>query len=249
MAFVHEPIAEKFFDESEEVIAWAEMNNRLISIIIPTLNEAGDIASTLATLVDRLDVEIIVADGGSTDATVEKALSAGARLVRSPPGRALQMNSGASAARGDTLLFLHADCLLPPDFADHVHEILARPRVMAGAFRLSIKGKGRGLRLLETAINFRSTLLQMPYGDQALFLARRTFDDLGGFPELPIMEDFELVRKLRQKGQVRIAPAVVRTSARRWQRLGLLKTTLVNQMIIAAYLLGVRPERLAAWYK
>lgn len=219
-----------------------------ISIIIPVLNEANVIQQIL-NQVRSSAVEIIVVDGGSRDETVEIVKSLGDRVIHSLPGRAYQMNAGARAASGEVLLFLHADTRLPDGFAELIHQTLARPKTIAGAFALKIDGRQAGLRWVEWGVKVRSRYFQMPYGDQALFLKADTFHHFGGFPELPIMEDFELVRRLRRKGKVAIAPASVLTSARRWEKLGVLRTTLLNQVIIAAYLLGVSPARIVRWYR
>ncbi|NJL36421.1 MAG: glycosyltransferase family 2 protein [Leptolyngbyaceae cyanobacterium SM1_4_3] len=219
-----------------------------ISIIIPVLNEANVIQQILNQLRNAA-VEIIVVDGGSQDQTVEIVKSLGDRVIHSRPGRAYQMNAGAKAATGEILLFLHADTRLPTGFADLICQTLAQPKTIAGAFALEIDGPQPGLRLVEWGVNVRSRYFQMPYGDQALFLRAETFARFGGFPELPFMEDFELVRRLRRKGKVAIAPASVLTSARRWKKLGVLRTTLLNQVIIAAYLIGVSPEKIVKWYR
>lgn len=220
----------------------------MISIIIPTLNEGANLQATLAQL-SQVNVEILVVDGGSGDRTVAIAAAFGAKIIKSLPGRSRQMNAGAAAASSEILLFLHADTRLPADFADAVHEILAELGTIAGAFRLRIEGDLAGLRWVERGVNWRSKYLQFPYGDQGIFLRADTFDKIGGFPDLPIMEDFELVRRLRRLGRVAIAPTAVQTSGRRWQKLGVVKTTLINQTVIAGYLLGVSPDRLASWYR
>jgi uncharacterized protein len=194
-------------------------------------------------------VEVIVVDGGSSDQTVERALQLGATVLRTTPGRAQQMNSGANAATGKLLLFLHADTHLPQNFLALVQQTLAQPGTIAGAFDLGIRGHQLGLRWVEWGVKWRSRRLQLPYGDQALFLAAHTFHQLGGFAELPIMEDFELVQRLRQRGRISIAPAQVITSGRRWQKLGVCQTTLINQLVIAAYFLGVSPNRIARFYR
>lgn len=218
----------------------------MISIIIPTLNEGANLQETLAPL---SRAEILVVDGGSSDRTVAIAAAFGAKVVKSLPGRSRQMNAGASVASGEILLFLHADTRLPDGFADAVREILAEPGTIAGAFRLRIEGDLAGLRWVERGVNWRSRYLQFPYGDQGLFLRADTFAKIGGFPDLPIMEDFELVRRLRRLGRVAIAATAIQTSGRRWQKLGVVKTTLINQIVIAGYLLGVSPDRLAQWYR
>jgi len=195
------------------------------------------------------DVEVIVVDGGSQDSTVQLAQSLGTRvLVARAVGRAGQMNAGAKVATGNIFLFLHADTLLPMGFDTLVRQALEPPGIVAGAFELRIDGSLLGLRLVEYGVKARSRWLQMPYGDQAIFLKAGLFRALGGFPQLPIMEDFELMRRLRCQGCIIILPVPVLTSGRRWQKLGVLKTTLINQIAIAAYLLGVPPKRIARWY-
>lgn len=220
-----------------------------ISVVIPALNEAGQIAESLSTLARAPDVETIVVDGGSTDATVTVARTAGVRTMVARPPRSTQMNAGAAAASGDILLFLHADTRLPVGFEEQVRKTLARPRVAAGAFRLMIDGNQIGLGTIERVANWRSRFLQMPYGDQALFMRRNTFWELGAFPPIPIMEDFELVRRLKRRGRIALAPGCAETSGRRWLRLGAVKTFLINQCVIGAYCVGVSPQRLAVWYR
>lgn len=225
-----------------------------ISIIIPTLNEAAHLAATLARTrsAETREVivpEVIVVDGGSTDGTVDLALAASARVLLTETNRARQMNTGARNATGDILLFLHADTLLPAGFAEHIERILAQPGTLAGAFQFRVDGPQRGLRFIEMTTNWRARVLQMPYGDQAIFMRAALFHRQGGFPALPFMEDFELMRQLRRQGRIEIAPVPVITSARRWLQHGVLKTTLLNQAIITGYWLGVSPARLARWYK
>jgi hypothetical protein len=220
-----------------------------LSVVIPALNEAGHIAGTLSTAAHRPSIEIIVVDGGSTDATVAVARAAGVRVLRARPPRSVQMNAGAAAASGDSLLFLHADTRLPAGFEEQVRRTLAHAGVVAGAFRLKIDVDRTLLAIIELVANWRSSFLQMPYGDQALFMPRDLFWELGAFPPIPIMEDFELVRRLKRRGRIALAPGCAETSARRWLRLGAAKTWLINQCVIGAYCAGVSPQRLAAWYR
>ncbi len=221
----------------------------VISVIIPTLNEAANIASTIRSARSGERVEVIVADGGSTDATAAIVRDLGIRLVESPPGRALQMNAGARRAGGSILLFLHADTRLPEGYARSVRRTLRLPFVSAGAFSLFIDARRASMRFVVYWANWRSRVLGTPYGDQAIFLSAETFRDIGGYPEMPIMEDFELIRRLSRMGKVVTVPQGVTTSARRWVNLGVLRTTLLNQLIVVSYLLGASPRRLARWYR
>ena len=220
-----------------------------ISIIIPTLNEADNIKEAIATTQPNTNIEVIVVDGGSQDNTVAIAQSLNVKVISSSPGRAVQMNTGAVAATGEILLFLHADTCLPAGFDDMVRRALQQPGTVAGAFKLRIDASLLSLRWVEWGINVRSHFYQMPYGDQAIFLTKAVFQQISGFPELPIMEDFELMRRLKRIGRIVIIPTPVVTSARRWLQKGVFKTTLLNQIVIIAYLFGVSPERICRWYR
>jgi rSAM/selenodomain-associated transferase 2 len=220
----------------------------LISVIIPTLNEAEVIEPTIFNLKKYPHTEIIVVDGGSRDQTVDFARSMGARVLTSAPSKAAQMNVGAAQASADVLLFLHADTRLPPGFENSVLAVMARQDICAGAFSLGIASEASGLRFIERVANWRSRFFQMPYGDQALFVTRKLFHEIGGYPDYPIMEDFEFVRRLKKKGKITILPESVQTSPRRWLNLGILKTWLLNQLIVVAYYLGISPQRLSRWY-
>jgi len=242
-------------DRAEDIEAWEREATRkeatpqpAISIVIPTLNEAENLAATLASTESSVDLEIIVVDGGSSDETLELAKSFGVRLLTTAAGRARQANAGGLAARGDVLFFLHGDTRLPRGFERYVQDIMGKPGVVAGAFTLGIDGSEFGFRIVEVLANFRSRVLQMPYGDQGIFLRREVFRALGGFPDMVLMEDFVLMQRLRKRGRVAIAPVAVKTSARRWRKLGILKTTLINQAVLLAYFLGSNPQRLARWY-
>ncbi len=220
-----------------------------ISVIIPALNEAEAIGRTLERVLRGRDVEAVVVDGGSDDGTAERACALGATVISGPRGRASQMNAGATLATGRLLIFLHADTLLPEGYDSCVRRILGDPNVAAGAFRLRIEGGGPGLRVIERVVDRRSRWLGVPYGDQALFMRSDRFRLVGGFPRQPILEDVALLRRLRSFGRVAIADVPVSTSPRRWQSLGLLHTTLINQVVMAGYFLGAHPAFLAALYR
>jgi rSAM/selenodomain-associated transferase 2 len=220
-----------------------------ISIVIPTLNESENIKGAIASIQKSANIEIIVVDGGSSDETVEIAQSLDVKVISSSPGRAVQMNAGATVASGEILLFLHADSRLGVGFDAQIRQTLSQPRVVAGAFDLQIDALPLVFRLVEWGVQLRSRFFQMPYGDQAIFLTKKVFQEIGGFPELPIMEDFELIRRLNSQGRIVIINTPVITSARRWLQKGVFKTTLLNQIIIIAYLLGVSPNRIRSWYR
>ena len=170
-------------------------------------------------------------------------------IVSHTAGRARQMNHGASLATGKHLLFLHADTILPGAYHHHITQILATPGVSAGAFRLAVDIDDWKVRLMERLDHWRSTIFSMPYGDQGIFLKTSTFAQAGEFPELPIMEDYELVRRLRRLGKIKIADPVVITSGRRWEKLGMFQTTRINWLMIWKYRQGVSAENLRSWYR
>lgn len=225
------------------------MAQYIVSIIIPVLNEATIINRTLGELKQYPDVEIIVVDGGSQDNTVAIASQKSKVITLAGKGRARQMNAGANIAHSDILLFLHADTQLPPNFVELIIRTLKLPDTIAGAFELAINGSDFSLRLIEILVKVRSHLLSLPYGDQALFISKPAFVTLGGFADLPIMEDFEFIKRVKQQGKIAIAPAAVITSGRRWQKLGVWQTTLINQLIIAGYHLGISPTKLGNFYR
>ncbi len=226
------------------------MAQYIISIIIPVLNEAAIIKQTLWVLQQNSAVEIIVVDGGSKDNTAQIAQQTGVKVISvAGKGRSAQMNAGADIAQGNILLFLHIDTQLPANFLNLVVKTLKQPEVIAGAFELAIEGEDRSLRWIEMLVKMRSRFLSLPYGDQAIFLTKQVFADLGGFSDLPIMEDFELVQRLKRQGKIALAPAAVTTSGRRWQNLGVWKTTLINQLVILGYYLGISPTKLRNFYR
>ena len=237
-------------DEAADLRVWADARRTSgsVSVVIPVLNEAKHLPETLARAAASAPGEIIVADGGSRDQTVRVAEAQGARVVTCSPNRARQMNAGAAVARGEVLLFLHGDTLLPPLSCQKALAAFRAPSVVVGAFRFAIAHPFPGRWLVETTTNWRSRIWRLPYGDQALFVRRWAFDELGGFPDLPIMEDYEFVRRLRRLGDLALLDEPALTSGRRWRRLGFLRATLVNKLVILGYRCGVSPVRLAALY-
>ena len=220
-----------------------------ISIIIPALNEADNLKQTICSIGHKDNKDIILADGGSIDETVNVAKSLNVKIVSSSPPKAKQMNDGAIRASGDILLFLHADTRLPANFGNHVRKCFFQADVVAGAFELSINADIPALRLIERLANWRSRQLNLPYGDQAIFVLSDIFHQMEGFPEIPIMEDFEFIRQLGKKGKVVALPVPVITSSRRWEKLGVFKTTLINQIAIAMFYARVPPKIIARWYR
>ena len=221
----------------------------LISIVIPTLNEAASLGRTLDHLQPADTTETIVVDGGSRDKTCEIAAQAGARVLKVQGGRAAQQNAGAAIARGQLLLFLHADTLLPRGYDNLIRLALENPTTVAGAFRFKTDDPRIMMRMVEWMTNFRSTVLQWPYGDQGLFMEKRVFNELDGFPSMPIMEDFELVRRLRRRGTVVTISQTATTSSRRWKKLGIIRTTIINQLMVAGFIGGVSTQKLLRLYR
>ncbi len=226
----------------------SDSGKELISIIIPTLDEEMNLRAMFESLSQPEQTEIIVSDGGSTDRTRELARDCGAMVVQAPRGRAAQMNAGVDFATGDILLFLHADTRLPNNWTEGVRRELAKPGTAAGAFALGIDSASLSLRAIENLANVRSRRLQLPYGDQAIFVRSELFRRVGGYADLPIMDDVDLMRRLRKYGRIRIARERVLTSPRRWERLGVIRTTVINQIVIAGYAIGVAPATLARLY-
>jgi len=220
-----------------------------VSVIIPTYNEEATIGRTLENLSNQDHTEIIVSDGGSSDRTRNIAKEFGAVVLEVPSGRAAQLNAGAAAAEGELLLFLHADTIPPSDFSDLIRAALQDPCTVAGAFRFRTDSGRLSMRLIEKSAHIRSSLFQWPYGDQGLFLEKRVFQEEGEFTGLPIMEDLELVSRLRRRGRIVTLKQPAVTSSRRWQRLGVLRTTLINLLMAAGFIGKVPISRLEQFYR
>ncbi|HSW53415.1 MAG TPA: TIGR04283 family arsenosugar biosynthesis glycosyltransferase [Sulfuricaulis sp.] len=229
-----------------------------VAVILPVLNEAQQLEPALSDLtVNRQFDEIIVVDGGSTDAGVEivcKYMTGGAPdrhttpvLIQSARGRALQMHAGAQAAEADVLLFLHADCELPPGAADDVRDAIEAGRLW-GRFDARLSGGHFLLRVIERLMNWRSRLTGIATGDQAMFVRRDVYRLLGGFAPLPLMEDVEFSARLKGLGRPACLPGPVVASSRRWEKHGIVRTVLLMWTLRFLYWLGVSPARLARWY-
>lgn len=215
-----------------------------LSVVIPSLNEAEVIADAVTAALRCGAQEVIVADGGSEDSTREIAAQAGARVMIAPAGRANQMNAGAREARCGALLFVHADCLLPPSAGAAALRCL-RDGAVAGAFTFGTDSSRWRDQWAASAGRLRHRVTGHAYGDQGLFLSARTFHDLGGFPSMPVMEDWEMARRLRRLGELRILPIVLPSSSRAWQQYGVTQSFLINAAVIAGYRLGIQPAALA----
>jgi rSAM/selenodomain-associated transferase 2 len=221
-----------------------------LSVVIPTFNAGETLPETLAApRGSALIGEVIVADGGSSDETVDCAISAGARVVVAPRGRGGQLAAGAAAACGDWLLFLHADCRLEPGWEKAVEAFLTAPEAAshAGYFDLALDDPAPAARRLEHIVAWRCRVLALPYGDQGLLIARTLYDAVGGFALLPLMEDVDLARRLGRRRLTRIGARCI-TSARRYRCDGYLRRPLRNLLCLSLYFAGVPPARIIGLY-
>jgi rSAM/selenodomain-associated transferase 2 len=222
------------------------------SVIIPVLHEAERINSLIEHLshIDRdHDCEFIIADGSREEDTLKVIESNNVIKLSSGQGRARQMNRGASVARGEILIFLHADTELPDQGLKKIEAALEKREVMAGAFHLAIRSEKFILKTVAFLANLRCRLNRIPYGDQALFIRKEDFDGLGGFEDIPLMEDVALMRRIKKEGgKIEIIPDRVTTSPRRWEKEGVIHCTLRNWTLFTFYLMGVSPERLVKFY-
>ncbi|MBL8543652.1 MAG: TIGR04283 family arsenosugar biosynthesis glycosyltransferase [Hyphomonadaceae bacterium] len=225
----------------------------MISIVIPTLNAAAHLPRALTPLVDGvargLVKQVIIADGGSQDETLEIADAAGCDIVSAPQGRAKQLRAGADAARGKWLLFLHADTTLCPGWIEECERFMASPhaRMHAAAFRLAFDDPSPEAKKVVFWARLRAQLLKLPYGDQGLLISRLLYDGLGGYPDIPLMEDVELVRRIGRRRLVLFNTEAV-TSAEKYRRDGYRKRAWRNVGLMARYLMGADPAELAKAY-
>lgn len=225
----------------------------VLSVIIPVLREGAvinDVISHLKTLEEELPTEVIVADGAPAGDTLSAIAGEGVKKIRCAPGRGAQMNAGAAEASGEILLFLHADTKLPAGAGRRIAALCDDPAIAGGAFDLLIDSPRPVFRVIEKAASLRSRATRIPYGDQAVFIKAGVFHSIGGFRPLAIMEDIDLMQRLKRRGnRIRFADAAVRTSPRRWEKEGVLYTTLRNWLLSTFFYLGASPDRLKRYYR
>jgi rSAM/selenodomain-associated transferase 2 len=226
-------------------------DERLVTIVIPVLNDAAALASLLAGLPADPLLEIIVVNGSEVSDPAMDALRErypGLSWMQSAPGRGVQMNQGARHARGRWLVFLHADTRLGAGWVDVLRRLDEQPQIVGGSFRFALDSPARWARWIEWGVRIRVRLFDLAYGDQALFVRRAVFGELGGYRELPLMEDVDFIRRLRRRGRLVHAGVRALTSARRWERDGWLRRTVDNAVLVVLFLAGHPPDRLARRY-
>lgn len=223
-----------------------------LTCIIPVLHETSEINACIAAVFSCITpehCEVIVVDGDSDGSTIRHINHPNVISVCAPRGRGVQMNVGAQYARGERLIFLHADTRLPEHALSRINMVLDDPRYVAGAFRLGFDSPRRVFRLIETAAAFRCHLSKLPYGDQALFMSKRYFMEIGGFAAIPIMEDIDLMRRVKRRGdRICILHDAVTTSARRWEHEGVLYCIIRTLVLASLFCTGVNPHILAKYY-
>lgn len=212
------------------------MTQKEISVIIPTLNEEKNISRCLECIVGVPYIEMIVSDGGSTDRTVEIAERyKDVKIISSLMGRGVQMNAGVSCANGEILLFLHADCILSTGAILNIRDSFENNRIVGGAFKIKLLSDKLPYRLIETGINFRSRVFKLPYGDQGLFVKKSVFMEMSGFKEMNVCEDLDFLCRLKKRGKIAILNEKIFSSVRRWEKNGILRTSLRNQLLLVSY--------------
>jgi len=218
-----------------------------ISVVVPTLNEEAHVAEAIRSAREGgPGVEVLVVDGGSCDQTRAVAEAAGATVVASPRGRGIQLDHGARQAEGDWLVFLHADTRLESGWASALHALA--PPFVGGAFRFAVDSPRSCYRWIEAGVALRCRLFRLPFGDQGIFVRRPSYAAAGGFPPFPLMEDVAFVKRLAREGRLAFPPVRAFTSPRRWERSGILTTTVRNWWLLGLYAAGLPHQRLARMY-
>lgn len=217
-----------------------------IAVVIPALDEATQIQEAIASAT-ATGVEVVVVDGGSEDATPQRARAAGARVLHAGRGRARQLRAGVEESESEVILFLHADTRLPPAWERAVRGALEDPEVVGGAFRLRFDERGLGQRVLEAGVRVRIAIFGLPYGDQALFVRRRVLDEIGGVPDVPVMEDLDLVVALKSRGRLAMLALEATSSARRYRERGLWRSAFANVLALLGWWVGLDRVRIASW--
>ncbi len=223
-----------------------------VSIIVPVLNESDIIEGTVMHLTGMcrgLSAEIIIVDGDPSGSTIRRVKSKQIRTITAFRGRAKQMNAGAEAGRAGVLVFVHADTLLPPGALQDILDACRRPEIAAGAFYLGINSGKKIFRVIETLANIRCRLTRIPYGDQAVFFKKKTFMHLGGYAGIPVMEDIEIMQRVKQKKlKTALLKKNVKTSARRWQKEGIFYALVRNNLLACFFYAGTSPRALERFY-
>ena len=220
-----------------------------VSVVIPALNEGSLIADCVERAWRAKADEVIVVDGSSADTTRQLAEQAGARVMIAAKGRATQQNAGATLATGDILLFVHADCTLGRHCISQIRTTMTSSEFGYGCFRQRIMAKGVKYRALELGNDLRARVLQMPYGDQGIFIRKDLFDEIGGFAEFRLMEDAIIANELRRRTRPAILQGPIQVDARRWEKHGVVQQTFRNLLLTFAWRMGVHPDRLAKYYE
>ncbi len=221
-----------------------------ISIIIPVYNEETTLPVTLSQLKLSDNEELVVVDGGSNDRTLEISKRFTEKVFVTEKGRGRQLRKGAELATGGILFFLHADCLPPENAFSIIREVILDSKIAAGTFDIGIHFDRLASRIIEFGANLRSHITKLPYGDQGLFMKKETYEKIGGFKEIPIMEDVEIAQRLKKQGKIIFVREKINTSTRRWEKEGILYTTVRDWILAISYtLFKVSPERLLKYYK
>ena len=218
-------------------------------MLVPLLNEADGLPRLLQSLKACAPDELVLVDGGSSDGTAQLLQESGLRWLSSKPGRAVQMNAGAELCESDILLFLHADTDISSDGVEFLRGLARTPGMVGGRFDVRLSGQHAALRVIECLINLRSRLSRISTGDQAMFVRRDVFEAMGGFSDIPLMEDIEFSRRLKRRGKIACLRQKVSTSSRRWDQHGMVRTVLLMWRLRLLYWLGVSPAKLATMYR